>query len=65
MTDELVFRGLRGRSFEDQARAMANGYQSVNEMAIDELGQMLLELMRRVDRLEALSRRVDSIVEVA
>jgi hypothetical protein len=49
---ELVFRGLRGRTFEDQKQAIVDGYGSVAEMAIDELGTLLLSTMRRVDALE-------------
>lgn len=49
---ELVFRGLRGRTLEDQQQAMVNGYHSVTEMAVDELGAMVLDLSRRVEELE-------------
>lgn len=52
MADELVFRGVRGRTFEDQRQAIASGYGSVSEMAIDELGLMVLELVKRVEALE-------------
>lgn len=54
MTRELVFRGLRGRTLEDQASAMSQGYHSVTEMAIDELGAIVLELRERMDKLESL-----------
>lgn len=51
---ELVFRGLRGRTLEDQALAMGQGYGSVAEMAIDELGQIVLDLTVRMAKLESL-----------
>lgn len=51
---ELVFRGLRGRTLDDQAAAISSGYGSVMEMALDELGAIVLDLVKRMDRLESL-----------
>lgn len=53
MTDPVVFRGLRGRTLDDQMTAASKGYGSVAEMALDELGELVLNLLARIDRLEA------------
>lgn len=52
MSEPVVFRGLRGRTLDDQKRALENGYESLQDYAIDELGQMILELRSRVEALE-------------
>ena len=52
MGGELEFRGVKGRTFEDQARAIDAGYNSIVEYAVDELGLMVVELVKRMDRLE-------------
>lgn len=49
----MAFRGLRGRNIDDQTKAMVDGYNSVTDMALDELGQLVLDLKRRVENLEA------------
>lgn len=51
-TGELVFRGLRNRTIDDQTRALAAGYESMQDYAIDELGQIVIDLAQRVERLE-------------
>lgn len=48
----IRFRSVRDRTFEDQAAAMGAGYNSVLELAFDEMLQALVELQTRVDRLE-------------
>jgi hypothetical protein len=48
----IRFRSVRDRSFEDQTAAMERGYNSVMELAFDEMLQALVELQERVDRLE-------------
>jgi hypothetical protein len=52
MDGEIAFRGVKGRTFDDQMRAAVEGYSSVAEMAVDELAKMVLDLQRRVDALE-------------
>lgn len=51
---EIEFRGVKNRTFADQTRALEAGYSSVAELAIDELGHMVLDLARRVEKLEAI-----------
>lgn len=65
MSEPVVFRGLRGRTLDDQADALSQGYNSMTEYAIDELGRIVLELKQQVERIEAdldeiLGRRVDT-----
>jgi hypothetical protein len=52
---QLVFRGLRNRTLDDQTRAIGAGYESMQDYAIDELGQIVVDL---VDRVETLERRL-------
>jgi hypothetical protein len=54
--EQIIFRGLRGRTLDDQQRAIAAGYESMQDYAIDELGQLVLTLMRRVEALEEAAR---------
>lgn len=49
---QIRFRSVRDRSFEDQTAAMAGGYNSVLELAVDEMLKSLVELQGRVDKLE-------------
>jgi hypothetical protein len=48
----LGFRGLQRRTLEDQERAIAAGYESMQDYAIDELAKIVLELAERVEQLE-------------
>ena len=43
---------LRDANWEHQAAAMAMGYKSVLEMAVDQLGDLVNELETRVEALE-------------
>lgn len=43
---------IRDAGFTHQAAAMAAGYNSVAEMAIDDLVRMVRDLLERVERLE-------------
>lgn len=47
----VPYRSIRSRGAEDQRRAVELGYDSVEQMAIDELGQAYAELKERVDTL--------------
>lgn len=55
MGGDIEFRGVQGRTLDDQTRAMAAGYRSVAEMAIDELAEIVMRLQARVETLEALT----------
>lgn len=50
--ESLAFVGMRGKTYEHQAKAMAAGYSSTAEWAIDLLAADLLELRNRVDALD-------------
>lgn len=47
-----AFRSVRDRGAEDQAEAVRRGYDSVEQLAIDELGRAYHELEARVAALE-------------
>lgn len=49
---EPNFVGMRGKTWEHQAQAMAAGYDSTAEMAIDMLADRLFALENRVDALD-------------
>lgn len=49
---EIQFRGVGGRNLDDQEDAIAAGFNSVLEYAVDELAKRLIALEQRVDRLE-------------
>ncbi len=51
-TDSLRFRSIRDRGADDQREAIRRGYDSVEQLAIDELGQFCHELLARVCTLE-------------
>ena len=53
-----VLRSLRDADWRHQQAAMVQGYNSLAEMAIDELIVIVRELTERVDRLEGKLRRV-------
>jgi hypothetical protein len=52
--DRLAFEftGMRGKSYEHQLAAIAAGYESTAEMAIDELARRLIALENRVDAID-------------
>lgn len=58
--DIIRFRGLQGRTLADQERALAAGFESVRDHAVDELARMLHELTQRVDDLE---NKIETIEE--
>ncbi len=49
---KLQFRGIRERNLEDQAQAMAAGYSSVEQYAIDQLAKMYHDFRERLERVE-------------
>lgn len=51
-TDTVQFRGVDQRNLEDQLQAAAEGYASVQDMAINELAARIIKLEQRVAELE-------------
>jgi len=56
--DRPALRTLRDATWVHQQAAMTQGYNSLAEMAIDELIVLVRELTERVDRLEGRLHRV-------
>lgn len=50
--EALRFRSIRDRDVDDQAEAARRGYDSVEQLAIDELGKAYHALEERVSALE-------------
>lgn len=48
---EIHFRGVGGRNLDDQEAAIAEGYNSVLEYALDHLAKRVIALEQRVDKL--------------
>ncbi len=48
----FAFPGMRGKTYEHQVQALAAGYASTAEWAIDDLAARLMELENRVDALD-------------
>ena len=51
--DRPPLRSLRDADWRHQQAAMVQGYNSLAEMAIDEMIVLIRELQERLDRLEA------------
>lgn len=61
---EVRFPGMRGKTVEHQMQALAAGYASTAEWAIDQLAARLLALENRVDALDGGVSEEGEVVEV-
>jgi len=48
----FAFPGMRGKTYEHQVQALAAGYASTAEWAIDDLAARLMELENRMDAVD-------------